>query len=114
MQKGKDFENYIARQIEEMGLGSATRQIGSGSGKRKGDIFANIPFLIEAKNHKKINIWESARQAKRQAEQGNWDRNKWALVIREPGSALPTNPTDDPIAYAVIDLNEFLKLLKKD
>lgn len=109
IQKGRAFENWIADQIEEIGLGGSRREIGSGSGKKKGDIFANIPFLIEAKNHAKMNIWKGIRQAKDQARIGNKDPDKWTLVIREPGS-----PTDNPNAYAVIDLHEFLKLLKKD
>lgn len=109
IQKGKVFENWIAGQIEEMGLGMAGRTPGSGSGKRKGDIMANLPFLIEAKNQKTYHLPEWIEQAKKQAEQGNWDRDKWALVIRKPRS-----PTEYPEAYAIIDLHEFLKLLKKD
>ena len=108
-QKGKDFENYIAREIEEMGLGMAGRTPGSGSGKRKGDIMSNLPFLIEAKNQKTYHLPEWIEQAKKQAEQGNWDRDKWALIIRKPRS-----PTEYPEAYAIIDFHEFLKLLKKD
>jgi len=109
IQKGRQFEVWCAEQIEEMGLGSARREIGSGSGKKKGDIFANIPFLLECKNHKRIQIWESINQAKEQAIIGNSDADKWALIIREPRS-----PTENPNAYAVIDYHEFLKLLKKD
>jgi len=106
---GKHFENYCAKQIEEAGLGAARREIGSGSGQKKGDIFANIPFLLECKAHKALNVWKGIRQAKDQAEIGNWDSDKWALIIREPRS-----PTENPNAYAVIDYHEFLKLLKKD
>ena len=107
--KGKQFENWCAEQIEEADLGTARREIGSGSGERKGDIFANIPFLLECKAHKALNVWKGIRQAQDQAEIGNWDSNKWALIIREPRS-----PTENPNAYAVIDYHEFLKLLKKD
>ncbi len=107
--KGKQFESWCAAQIEEMGLGAARREIGSGSGKKKGDIFANIPFLLECKNHKRLQIWDSINQAKEQARIGNSDPDKWALIIREPRST-----TENPNAYAVIDYHEFLKLLKKD
>jgi Holliday junction resolvase len=107
--KGKRFENLICQEIEAEGFGKARREIGSGSGTRKGDIFANIPFLIEAKNQKKLNWWQSIDQAKKQAEIGNWDRDKWALIVRDPRT-----PEKKPDIYAVIDFWEFLKLMKKD
>jgi Holliday junction resolvase len=106
--KGKRFENLICQEIEAEGFGKARREIGSGSGTRKGDIFANIPFLIEAKNQKKLNWWQSIDQAKKQAEIGNWDRDKWALIVRDPRT-----PEKKPDIYAVIDFWEFLKLMKK-
>lgn len=89
----------------EMGLGHAHREVGSGSGKKKGDVFANIPFLIEAKNHKVPHVLEWIRQAKDQAEKGNWSRDKWAVFFKEHRSQN---------CYAIIDMWEFLKLLKKD
>lgn len=108
-QKGKRFEQFIANQIEEMGLGKAGREIGSGSGKAKGDIRSNLPFLIEAKNEKKPHWWENIDQAKDQAQKGNYDRDKWLLVVRDPRT-----PEDNPSVYAIVDFWEFLKLLKKD
>jgi len=107
--KGKRLELYIAKEIEEMGLSRATRTAGSGSGQHKGDVFANIPFLLEVKNQEKIDINRWVDQAKKQAEQGNWDRNKWALAFRDPRTH-ETNPD----IYVVLDLWEWLKLLKKD
>jgi len=109
IEKGKRFEKLIAKEIEAEGLGLARREDGSGSGKKKGDIAANLPFLIEAKNQKTIKIQEWIRQAKSQAEMGNWSADKWALVFRDPRS-----PEANPKIYAVIDFWEFLKLLKKD
>jgi Holliday junction resolvase len=112
IEKGKRFEKFIANEIEEIGLGSARREQGSGSGKKKGDIFANIPFLIEAKNQptapiKRILAWID--QAQKQANIGNWAHEKWCLIFRDPRT-----PEDNPECYAVIDMWEFLKLLKKD
>lgn len=107
--KGESFEKLIAKEVEAEGLGFARREVGSGSGKRKGDIAANLPFLIEAKNWDKYDINRWVDQAKRQAEQGNWDRDKWALVFRDFRS-----PETNPEIYAVIDFWQFLKLLKKD
>lgn len=110
IQKGRDFENYCAREIEAEGLGAARREIGSGCGKKKGDIFANLPFLLECKNEKNSQkLFTNIKQAKEQARIGNWNADKWALIIREPRS-----PTENPNAYAVIDYHEFLKLLKKE
>ena len=110
VQKGKRFEKWCAEQIEEMGLGKASRTPGSGSGTRhKGDILSNIPFLLECKNQESLAWWKSIDQARQQARKGNWDGNKWALIVRD--ARTPEEATD---AYAVIDYHEFLKLLKKD
>lgn len=109
IEKGKRFEKLIAKEIEAEGLGLARREDGSGSGKKKGDIAANLPFLIEAKNQKTIKIQEWIRQAKSQAEMGNWSPDKWMLVFRDPSS-----PEVNPKIYAVLDFWETLKLLKKN
>lgn len=108
-EKGEAFEKLIAREIKAEGLGFAKRETGSGSGKKKGDVAANLPFLIEAKDWNKYDINRWVDQAKRQAKQGNWDHDKWALVFRDFRS-----PEDNPEIYAVIDFWQFLKLLKKD
>lgn len=112
IEKGKRFEKLIAREIEAEGLGLARREAGSGSGKRKGDIAANLPFLIEAKNQPSVKIkailnWID--QSKEQARIGNWSPRKWALVFRDPRT-----PEANPEIYAVIDFWELLKLFKKD
>jgi len=108
IQKGRRFENYIAKEITLAGLGKATREIGSGSGTRKGDIACNLPFLLEVKNQKTVNFLASLDQSVKQAEQGNFDRDKWALITRDP-----RYPEFDRV-YATIDFWEFLKLLRKD
>ena len=108
-EKGESFEKLIAAEIKAEGLGFAKREAGSGSGKKKGDIAANLPFLIEAKNQKIIKIQEWIRQAKEQARIGNYDPDKWAMVFKDPGS-----PEANPEIYAVIDFWQFLILLKKD
>ena len=108
-EKGKRFEALIAREIEKAGLGKATREIGSGSGRRKGDIFSNIPYLIECKNQKQIRILDWIDQAKREAELGNYYKDKWALVFRDPRTS-----EKNPEICVVIDFWEWLELLKKD
>ena len=108
--KGKRMEEFVSKEVEAMGLGKSIRTPGSGSGNRfKGDLFNSLPFLLEIKNQDKYDINRWVDQAKRQAVQGNWDRDKWALVFRDFRS-----PEANPEIYAVIDFWQFLKLLKKD
>lgn len=107
-EKGKRFENYVAEQIRESGIDSrASREIGSGNGKAKGDIRSSIDFLIEAKNQKKISLFQWIRQAQTQSSRGYANKEKWALIIRDPD--LP----EFEGAVAVIDFYQFLMLYKK-
>ena len=108
IEKGKRYEKFICKEIEEIGLGKARRESGSGSGKYKGDIFANLHFLLEVKNQDSVHILEWIRQSQHQAEIGNWDRDKWALIFRNP------NKPEFEESFAVIDLYEFFELLKKN
>jgi len=109
-EKGRRYENKIAGYIRESGLDlRAGREIGSGSGNMKGDIRANIPFLIEVKNQKTIKILNWIDQAKKQAAVGWSPREKWALVFRDPRT--PETHSED---YVTIDIHQFLELLKKN
>jgi len=101
-QKGKRLEKYVCEAIEEAGLGRAVRTPGSGSGKIKGDAFSAVAFTIECKNQKQFH-WQDIDQAKKEAEGG-----KWMLVIRDP------RKPEFKSVYAVVELKEFLKLLKGD
>ena len=110
IQKGRRFEDFVNQQIEAEGLGKATRTPGSGSGNRfKGDSFNSLDFLLEIKNQKKIKIQEWIRQAKEQARIGNYNPDKWALILKEPKSSEAS-----PECYAVIDMWQFFRLLKKN
>jgi|GEM_PF-1650328 len=109
-QKGKRAEKEVANRIERAGLGKARREAGSGNGKNKADIFANIPFLIEVKNQKTIKFQEWIKQAKEQAKIGNSDPNKWCLVIIDPSGVQSPERME---IYATIELDEFLGLLKR-
>jgi len=110
IQKGKRFADFVNREIEAEGLGRAIRTPGSGSGNRfKGDSFNSLDFLLEYKNQNTIKIQEWIRQAKEQARIGNYNPDKWALIFRDPHS-----PEANPECYAVIDMWQFLKLLKKN
>jgi len=106
-QKGKRLEKYVCEAIEEMGLGKAVRTPGSGSGKIKGDAFSAVDFTIECKNQKQFH-WQDIDQAKKEAREGNYYKDKWVLVIRDP-----RKPEFDSV-YAMLDLGQFLELLKKN
>ena len=108
IQKGKFLEKIVAQAIEIAGLGKACREAGSGSGKRKGDIFSSLDYLLEVKNEECPHFLQNIRQARRQAEIGNWNGDKWILVQRNPES-----PQNNPELFAVIDFYELLGLLKK-
>jgi len=110
IEKGKRAEKQVCELIELAGLGKARREAGSGNGKMKGDIFCNLSFLLEVKNQKTIHLIDWIEQAKYQARIGNYNSDKWALIIKDPKK--PQKTLDG--FYAVIDLNEFLELLKKD
>lgn len=109
IQKGKYLEKLVAQAIEMAGLGMACREVGSGSGKRKGDIFSSLPYLLEVKNEECPHFLQNIKQARRQAEIGNWNRDKWILVQRNPES-----PQNNPELFAVMDFYEVLELLKKN
>ena len=74
-----------------------------------GDIFCNLPFLLEVKNQKTIHFTDWVDQARDQARIGNYSSDKSCLIIKDPRVA--QNNLDG--FYATIDLNEFLELLKR-
>ena len=104
--KGKDFENYIAKELRKQGF-VAHREIGSGSGKRKGDLFSSFPFLVEIKDQKTIKIKEWIRQAKLAAKQGGKHQDKWMLIFRDPDSH-----SANPRVYATLDFWQLVLLVK--
>jgi hypothetical protein len=106
MKDWQRFEKEIAENIKASGLSNASREQRSGAGLRKGDISANLPFLIECKSGKSVSLMKSIDQAKNQAKIGNYDRNKWALVVNDPRT-----PQFQDL-YVVIDFGEFLELLR--
>jgi len=111
LEKGKRAEKEVCRRIERAGLGSARREAGSGNGLKKGDIFANLPFLIEVKNQKTIHFGEWVAQAKKQASEGQIEANKWCLVCIDPVGVQEPERME---MYATIELDEFLTLLKRN
>lgn len=108
IEKGKRLEKFICQQIEDMGLGKSVRTPGSGSGGKKGDIFSGLDFLLECKNEAQTNFLPNIDQSRRDCEKGNFYKEKWCLITRDP-----RHPEFERI-YATIDLWEFLKLLKRN
>ncbi|MDD5068064.1 MAG: hypothetical protein PHN89_00485 [Candidatus Pacebacteria bacterium] len=109
-EKGKKAEKELCRRIERAGLGGSCRTPGSGSGKKKGDVFNNLPFMIEVKNEKQTNFLSNIDQAKRQAEQGNFDPNKWGLVTVDPRGV---QDQERMTMYFTCELDEALELMTK-
>lgn len=106
IEKGKRFENWVAHQAELVVGGEARREIGSGSGKRKGDVSWNIEFTPECKNEENVPQWllERIDQAKRQA----LGAQPWVLIIRDPRKG-----EGQMEAIAALDFQEWLELIKK-
>lgn len=106
IQKGKRFENWVAHQSELIVGGEARREVGSGSGKRKGDIAWPIEFTPECKNETGVPQWlmERIEQAERQA----LGAQPWVLIIRDPRKG-----EGNMRAFAVCDLGEWFELVKK-
>jgi hypothetical protein len=110
--KGKRAEEETCRRIERMGLGNARRTAGSGNGNRdKGDIIANLPFMIEVKNQKIVHFIDWVAQSKEQALKGHIDPNKWCLLVIDPKGV---QEGDRMEIYATIEFDEFLELLKRN
>ena len=107
--KGKRMEEFVAKEIEVAGLGKSIRTPGSGSGNRfKGDLFNGLPFMFECKNERQTNLLPNIDQAKRDCEKGNYYKDKWSLITRDP------RYPEFKRVYATIDFWEFLSLLRKN
>jgi Holliday junction resolvase len=109
--KGKRAEKEVCRRIERAGLGAARREAGSGNGIKKGDVFANLPFLLEVKNQKTVHLQDWIKQSKEQSRIGNSDPNKWGLIIVSPDGIQDPERMDMTIT---VELDEFLELLKRN
>lgn len=101
-QRGKDLENFVADKLKNSGLDpQAIRQIGSGSGLRKGDIHNSLGWTFECKNVGRFNWEEAAKQVRREA----MGYQKECIIYH------PKNrPLDDSVA--IININDFIELLK--
>jgi hypothetical protein len=102
IQKGKLLEKYIAGRLTDLGIDSrAERQIGSGSGLKKGDVSNNLGWCIEAKNTKNFEWSKTSKQVRREA----MGYQKECIVWKPP-----RRPMGD--SMAIILFEDFLELLK--
>jgi len=102
IKKGKDLENYLADQLSSRGIDvRAVRQIGSGNGKRKGDISTDIGWTFECKNTKVFRWSDAAAQVAREA----MGYGKEGVVWHPPGK-----PMDQSVV--IINVQDFLEMLK--
>ncbi len=108
IQRGKFLENYVAQEIRGKRLDPmAMRQIGSGSGKWKGDINTKMKILhqqavIEVKNQKKIKLPEWWTQVDRDTLKNYGEP---VLVFKFDRKPLDT-------ALATVYLDTLLELIK--
>ena len=99
--KGNDLEEFVADGLVSKGLDSrAVRQIGSGSGKRKGDINNDLGWLLECKNVVDFKWAETLRQVRREA----MGYLKEAIIRH-----VPRTPMKDSLV--ILALEDFLDLL---
>lgn len=102
IQKGKELENYVCDKLASHGIDPrATRQPGSGNGKRKGDINTDIGWAIECKNTKAFRFKDAADQVARDG----MGYNKECIVWHPP-----QRPLDSSVV--IINFQDFLDLLK--
>jgi hypothetical protein len=102
--KGNLLEDWIVGRLHETGLDPrAYRQLGSGSGKRKGDIWNALQLCIEAKNQKNFSpAWY------RELLRDKTPEEQPVLVWHPPRVALSESVVVMPWAF----LEELLKVRK--
>lgn len=107
-EKGKRFARWFVEQLSDHGIDTNARpEVGSGNGKKKGDIFSSMDFLPELKNHENPSWMPTIDQAKAQAKIGFHNPDKWLAVIRDPRF------TEFQEVYAILDIQQFFILYKK-
>ena len=103
IQKGKDLENFVAGLFESSGLDRrAVRQIGSGNGKRKGDVANDLGWTIECKNSKAFRFKDAADQVAREG----MGYQKEAIIWHPPN-----RPMDASVV--IINISDFIELLQR-
>ena len=100
--KGKLLEKWIAEWLRNTGLDPQARpEIGSGSGRFKGDIATRLPITIECKNQKGFR----ANQFIEQVEQASLGYQDYCVIWHPPQRPMQGS-------YVFMPLSLFEKLLK--
>lgn len=100
--KGNAFELAIVGYLREHGFPFAERAYGAGRPDDRGDIDAIPGWVLEAKNHKALDLagWCSEASAEAANARSHW----WAVIAKRRN-----RPIAD--AYVVMPLHQFARLL---
>ena len=83
--KGKLFEKWFAERLRHLGLDpNARREIGSGSGRFKGDIATSLPITFELKNTANFH----AKKYLKQAEDAAMGYQEACVLWHPPGKPM--------------------------
>ena len=96
VKKGREFENWVASKLREVGLDvNARRTFGSGGGHEKGDIYNSLGLNIECKNTKTLSFKSAWKQCNRDADMS---RAKPVLIWHPPNT-----PFDGSIVFITVE-----------
>ena len=101
--KGNRFENYLVERLKEIDM-HAKRNVASGAGLDKGDIYCpTLNIIIEAKNQKTVTVTKDFAQL----EDEVFGNNTGVLMLRNPKQA------EFKQTFVVMDLEDWLGLQKR-
>jgi hypothetical protein len=103
--KGSTFERAIVDYLRTHGFPFAERTYGAGRPDDKGDIDGIAGWVLEAKNHKTIDLARWADEAAKEAQ--TCRSHLWAVIAKRRN-----RPVSD--SYVVMSLEQFARLLADD
>ena len=103
--KGNGFELAIVSYLREHGFPFAERAYGAGRPDDRGDIDGVPGWVIEAKNHKSMDLagWANEAAAEALNARAHW----WCVIAKRRN-----RPVGD--AYVVMPLSQFARLLAEE
>lgn len=112
--KGSTFERALVDYLRNHGFPFAERAYGAGRPDDRGDIDGIVGWVIEAKNHKTLELARWCDEAAKEATTGHpWPagagllRRPWAVIAKRRN-----RPISD--AYVVMPLEQFARLVADD
>jgi hypothetical protein len=104
--KGKLLEKWVAERLRHTGLDpEARREIGSGSGRFKGDIATKLPITFECKNTKNF----QAKAYLKQAEEASMGYQEACVIWHPPGTPMENSKVFMPWSLFETLLKSFFK-----